>query len=312
MKHPVGIQKMINIMPSKRMGLYYLEYCRIAQVDEKITYSQAQKGVTQFFSLPVANTNVILMGSGTSITQAAMRLMSEHGVMLASVGGGGTPLFLASQSEYRENKYFFAYLEKWQDPRQRLQMARCFQQYRMTFVQQQWQRLGINKQNDILNANHYFENALPKAHDVQTLMGYEGNYAKKLYAILVAELSLKDFTRQPRKKDEIDLFNSYLDNANYLAYGLAAVVLWVLGLPFQLAVSHGKTRRGALVFDIADIIKDGIIMPVTMMAANENLPRNKMRKRCIQELNKSKALDYLFEQLIKVLRDVRETKQTQP
>jgi CRISPR-associated protein Cas1 len=294
---------MINIMPSKRMGMYYLEYCRIAQVDEKITYSQAQKGDTQFFSIPVANTNVILMGSGTSITQAAMRLMAEHGVMLASVGGGGTPLFLASQSEYRENKYFFSYLDKWQDNKQRMQMARYFQQYRMEFVKMQWKRLGIKKENEILAVNLYFENSLPKAADVKSLMGYEGNYAKKLFAILASELDITHFKRKSGQKDETDLFNSYLDNANYLAYGLASVVLWVLGLPFQMAVSHGKTRRGALVFDIADIIKDGIIMPVAMMAANEDIPRNKMRKQCIKELHKSKALDYLFAKLIQVLEE---------
>ena len=293
---------MINIMPSKRMGIYYLEYCRIAQVDEKITYSQAKKGLTQYFSIPVANTNVILMGSGTSITQAAMRLMAEYGVMLAAVGGGGTPLYLASQSEYRENKYFFAYLKKWQDEKQRMQIARDFQRYRMQFVEKQWKRLGIKRDTDILNVNYSFENQLPKAHNAQQLMGYEGDYAKKLYAILVSELDIKHFKRDPGKKDEADTFNSYLDHANYLAYGLAAVVLWVLGLPFQLAVTHGATRRGAFVFDVADIIKDGIIMPVAMIAASEALPRHKMRKKCIRELHKSKALDYLFATLKQTLR----------
>ena len=292
---------MINIMPSKRMGMYYLEYCRIAQVDEKITYSQAQKGITQYFSIPVANTNVILMGSGTSITQAAMRLMAEHGVMLAAVGGGATPLYLASQSEYRENQYFFAYLKRWQNSEHRMQMARYFQQYRMQFVKQQWQRLGIDKNNEILNANQHFENHLPKAKDAQALRGYEGDYAKQLYRFLASELDIKHFRRQPGKQDETDQFNSYLDHANYLAYGLAAVALWVLGLPFQLAVNHGATRRGALVFDIADIIKDGIIMPIAMTAAQENLSRTKMRKRCIQELHRSGALDYLFAKLKQLL-----------
>jgi len=118
-----------------------------------------------------------------------------------------------------------------------------------------------------------------------------------------SELNITNFTRKAGKKDASDLFNSYLDNANYLAYGLASVVLWVLGLPFQMAVSHGKTRRGALVFDVADIIKDGIIMPVAMMAANEDMPRNKMRKQCIKELHKSKALDYLFAKLIQIVEE---------
>jgi len=294
---------MINIMPSKRMGMYYLEYCRIAQVDEKITYSQAQKGITQYFSIPIANTNIILMGSGTSITQAAMRLMAEHGVMLAVVGGGATPLYLASQSEYRENKYFFAYLEKWQDTQQRMQMARYLQCYRMQFVKTQWQRLGINQHNEVLSANYEFENQLPKAVNPQSLMGYEGNYAKKLYRCLATELEVNNFSRQSGKKDENDRFNSYLDHGNYLAYGLAAVVLWVLGLPFQLAINHGATRRGALVFDIADIIKDGIIMPIAMMSASENISRSQMRKKCIQELHRSHALDYLFKQLKQLLNE---------
>ena len=294
---------MMNIMPSKRMGMYYLEYCRIAQVDEKITYSQAKKGIKQYFSLPIANTNIILMGSGTSITQAAMRLMSEHGVMLAVVGGGATPLYLASQSEYRENQYFFAYLEKWQNPAQRMQMARYFQQYRMQFVKSQWQRLGLNKDEEILNANYRFTNKLTQAKEVQSLRGSEGNYAKTLYRLLATELKIETFTRQPGKKDESDLFNSYLDHANYLAYGLAAVALWVLGLPFQLAVNHGATRRGALVFDVADIIKDGIIMPVAMTAAKEGATRSQMRKTCIRELNRSKALDYLFAHLKQLLNE---------
>jgi hypothetical protein len=42
------------------------------------------------------------------------------------------------------------------------------------------------------------------------------------------------------------------------AYGLAATTLWVLGIPHGFALMHGKTRRGALVFDIADLIKDSL------------------------------------------------------
>lgn len=41
--------------------------------------------------------------------------------------------------------------------------------------------------------------------------------------------------------------NRLLDHGNYLAYGLAATTLWVLGIPHGFAVMHGKTRRGALV-----------------------------------------------------------------
>jgi CRISPR-associated protein Cas1 len=41
----------------------------------------------------------------------------------------------------------------------------------------------------------------------------------------------------------------------------------VLGLPHGLAVLHGKTRRGGLVFDIADLVKDALILPQAFMSA---------------------------------------------
>jgi CRISPR-associated protein Cas1 len=52
-----------------------------------------------------------------------------------------------------------------------------------------------------------------------------------------------------------------LNHGNYLAYGLAATTLWVLGISHSFAVMHGKTRRGALVFDVADLIKDAVVLP---------------------------------------------------
>jgi CRISPR-associated endonuclease Cas1 subtype I-F len=61
--------------------------------------------------------------------------------------------------------------------------------------------------------------------------------------------------------------NRLLDQGNYLAYGLAAVAAWVTGIPHGLAVLHGKTRRGGLVFDLADLIKDALILPQAFIAA---------------------------------------------
>jgi len=41
----------------------------------------------------------------------------------------------------------------------------------------------------------------------------------------------------------------------------------VLGLPHGLAALHGKTRRGGLIFDIADMIKDATILPQACLKA---------------------------------------------
>jgi hypothetical protein len=57
------------------------------------------------------------------------------------------------------------------------------------------------------------------------------------------------------------------DHGNYLAYGLGATATWVLGLPHGLAVLHGKTRRGGLVFDVADLVKDALVLPQAFLSA---------------------------------------------
>jgi CRISPR-associated protein Cas1 len=62
-----------------------------------------------------------------------------------------------------------------------------------------------------------------------------------------------------------------LNHGNYLAYGLAATTLWVLGISHSFAVMHGKTRRGALVFDVADLIKDAVVLPWAFICAKEGM-----------------------------------------
>jgi len=115
-----------TILHSKRANIYYLEYCRVMQKDGRVLYlteglSNKQKE-NQYFNIPIANTTVILLGNGTSITQAAMRMLSQAGVLVGFSGGGGTPLYMANnvehaiewmtpQSEYRPTEYLQGWMQ---------------------------------------------------------------------------------------------------------------------------------------------------------------------------------------------------------
>jgi CRISPR-associated protein Cas1 len=76
--------------------------------------------------------------------------------------------------------------------------------------------------------------------------------------------------------------------------------LWVLGIPHGFAVMHGKTRRGALVFDIADLIKDTLILPWAFICAKEGATEQEFRQQCLQNFTQHKALDFMFEQVKEV------------
>ena len=68
-----------------------------------------------------------------------------------------------------------------------------------------------------------------------------------------------------------------------------------LGIPHGFAVMHGKTRRGALVFDIADIVKDAIVLPLAFICAKENASEQEFRQECLNYFTTYKALDVMFD-----------------
>ena len=84
------------ILHSKRANIYYLEHCRVMQKDGRVLYlSEPKPGQKDnlYFNIPIANTTCLILGSGTSLTQAAMRLLASAGVLVGFCGGGATPLF---------------------------------------------------------------------------------------------------------------------------------------------------------------------------------------------------------------------------
>lgn len=137
---------------------------------------------------------------------------------------------------------------------------------------------------------------MEEAPDHTTLMLQEAQLTKSLYKLVSQTVGYGSFTRAKRGGGA-DLANRFLDQGNYLAYGLAAVAAWVTGIPHGLAVMHGKTRRGGLVFDIADLIKDALVMPQAFVAAIEGEDQQMFRQRCINTFQQADALDVMINTL---------------
>ena len=263
------------ILHSKRANIFYLEKCRVMQKDGRVLYLTEAKDQNYYWNIPIANTTVILLGTGTSITQAAMRMLASAGVLVGFCGGGGTPLFSGSeiewlnpQNEYRPTEYVQGWVNFWFDDSKRLAVAKTFQHARLEFIQKTW-----NKDRDLKAENFFIDDALiasalsnysrgiDSAEKSGDLMQREALMTKQLYRYAAKLTQQTDFTRDHQSTD---IANGFLNHGNYLAYGLAATTLWVLGIPHGFAVMHGKTRRGALVFDVADLIKDAIVLPWAM------------------------------------------------
>jgi CRISPR-associated protein Cas1 len=295
------------ILHSKRANLYYLEHCRVLQKDGRVLYLTEAKNANHYWNIPIANTTVILLGTGTSITQAAMRMLCSAGVLVGFCGGGGTPLFaggeiewLTAQNEYRPTEYMQGWMSFWFDDEKRLIVAKAFQRARIKFIVQIWTKdrdlraAGFLIDDvDIAQALNGFEQKLNSIVKVGDLLLAEAVMTKQLYKVAATRCKL-NFERNP---EQGDLANDFLNHGNYLAYGLAATTLWVLGISHSFAVMHGKTRRGALVFDVADLIKDALVLPYAFVCAKEGIKEQEFRQQILQKFTEHKYLDFMFEQV---------------
>lgn len=310
----IGSSDLKTILHSKRSNIYYLQYCRVLVNGGRVEYVTDEGKRSLYWNIPIANTTVVMLGTGTSVTQAAMREFARAGVLVGFCGGGGTPLYaanevevdvswLSSQSEYRPTEYLQHWVSFWFDEELRLEAAIAFQRVRINQIRQTWggakmQRddkftIDIPRLNGVLER---FEQGLTGCSNSTDLLALEAVMTKELYKLAAESVNYGDFTRAKRGGG-IDRANRFLDHGNYLAYGLAAVACWVIGLPHGLAVLHGKTRRGGLVFDVADLIKDALILPQAFIAAMAGEEEQEFRQRCLISLQNADALDTMINAL---------------
>ena len=296
------------ILHSRRANIYYLEKCRVMQKDGRVLYLTEAKNESQYWNIPIANTTCLLLGTGTSITQAAMRMLAQAGVLVGFCGGGGTPLLMATeiewlspQSEYRPTEYAQGWMNFWFDEQKRLAAAKQFQMARIHFMQMVWSKdrdlidAGFNSSDrEIATMLNNTCTKIEQAQRIVKLFQIEADLTKRLYKIAAGRTRHGDFVRA---RESVDSANTFLNHGNYLAYGLAATTLWVVGIPHGFAVMHGKTRRGALVFDVADLIKDTLVLPWAFICAREGATEQEFRQQCLQAFTDHKALDFMFNQV---------------
>lgn len=310
-----------TILHSKRANLYYLEHCRVLVNGGRVEYVTDQGKNSLYWNIPIANTTSLMLGTGTSITQAAIRELARAGVMIGFCGGGGTPLYSANevdvevawfapQSEYRPTEYLQHWVRFWFDDSLRLEAAKAFQRARLERISRHWRD---NRQladsgfciphEPLMLALEGSRQLLDEVVDNTALLTEEARLTKTLFKLAVNAVDYGDFVRA-KNGAGTDPANRFLDHGNYLAYGLGATATWVLGLPHGLAVLHGKTRRGGLVFDAADLIKDAVILPQAFISAMRGDDEQTFRHACIENFSRTESLDFMIDTLKAVALDM--------
>lgn len=301
-------------MVSQRDVFYYYERSTISVEDGRIVATTTTDSGTSSYNIPAMNLALVLLGPGCSVTSAAMELLAAANVVVGFSGGQGTPLnsavepivFSTTTSEYRPTEYMQQWAKMWFQDDIRLQKAKDLMLMRLKAVEKFWPVVSGNKLTyamltgpNPMSVEEYCRRLFSGEKSVSSLLGAEGAHVKRQYSLMCRTLPIhKTWTRDTNATDG---FNTKLTQGNYIAYGLAAVALNVLGISYAFPLMHGKTRRGALVFDIADIVKDSIVTP--MAALHADASNDDFRKMLKQFLFDNKILGYLIN-VLKVLAEV--------
>lgn len=280
MQHKGGPRLLIT----DRESALYLERARIHVEGDRVVYHISDDEHRREYNIPHVNLAVLFIGQGTSITQSAMRLLGEEGVHLAVTGSGGTPLHMGGLTTYSATRHFREILPIYLSPAKSLLAAKTVMRDRTLRMRklggagaQRW--LRVRDTGRLNQACIRFEKDLEACTDNTQLLGFEGHFSKACYAEFAAFSGLSkahQFRREagagdtdPAGVDPVRLVNRLIDHGNYLCYGMAGAALWVLGIPPHMSVFHGKTRAGGLVFDLADSVKDALVLPIAFSLARE-------------------------------------------
>jgi len=297
------------ILHSKRAHVYYLERCRVLVRGGTVQYMAEQGRRELYRNIPIANTTFLLLGNGTSVTQAAMKMMASAGVAVGFCGGGGTPLHAAAdllwvtpRDIYQSTNHLHGWIEMWRDDKARLEAAKTLQRKRLQVIEEWWSSEHLGRQGfdpgSLDNVLGDFEDGILHATTTSQLLGCEGLLTRALYSHAAKAVGYGEFSRD---REGVDTANLLLNHGDYLAYGCGGVVVWVLGLHPSLAVMPDKTRRGGLVFDFADIVKDGVILPQAFLSSTAEHTQKDFRTACVDALMKKDALQTMFDAAVALI-----------
>lgn len=293
-----------KLLITHRESAVLLERARVRVDGGRIVYDLAEGGTVRTFNVPYANLAVLFLGQGCSVTTDACRKLGEEGVFLAMTGTGGTPITFGTLINYRPTNHFRRAMTAWLSEDESLSVAKRMAHLRAdNMISVGMRRMDSSHPAvaDMRSVCERFKEMTDEARTGNELLGFEGDYAKSCYRVFAQNaFGRSGFVRETRKRSSDspeDAANGMLDHGNYIIYGLAGAALWALGVPPHLSVLHGRTRAGGLVFDLADVFKDSLVLPLAF--ENAVIPKEGREKRfraaLLEDADRHKVLERCFE-----------------
>lgn len=239
----------------------YLEHAVIEQEDHSIAAFTPDGRIT----LPAANLSSVVLGPGTRITHAAIKVLADCGAVITWAGTDGLLFYACGQAKTRLSQGIEVQARYWADPALHLQVVRRMYQIR-------------------------FQETLPATLTLQQIRGKEGVRVRDTYQQLAKTYGVVWNGRQYDRSswDSADPVNQALSAANAALYAIVLAALHSLGYSPSLGFVH-TGKQLSFVYDVADLVKTETSIPAAFEAAVagaaqvESRARRILRDRCCHD-----------------------------
>lgn len=233
----------LRTIPKFRDGLsfLYLEHCRVDRCHKSVSFHDAD-GETP---IPAASVALLMLGPGTTITHAAVQALADNNALVVWCGEENVRFYACGIGGTRSSRALLEQVRLVSDDE--LHMAVVHRMYRMRFAE-----------------------TLPPDITLQQLRGKEGMRVRAAYRE-ASETTGVPWTGRSYDRGNwgsADPVNRALSAANACLYGLCHAAILSVGLSPALGFIH-TGRQLSFVYDVADLYKTEITIPVAFAAAKE-------------------------------------------
>lgn len=260
---------------SDSISYLYVEHCIIEQKAKAVEKIDKDGRIM----IPAASLTVLMIGPGTSITHAAVKSLAENGCGMVWVGEDATRFYAHGNGETRRAYHLLRQARLVSDPL--LRLAVCKRMYRKRF-----------------------DGELDSDLTIEQLRGKEGARIRTTYtqASIIHGVSWHGRNYNRSDWDDSDPINRAISTANALLYGVCHAAIVSGGYSPALGFIHTGKQR-SFVFDIADLYKVDITIPVAFRVVGESTGNlyARVRKACREAFKEYRLLKRVLPDIADVL-----------
>lgn len=293
---PSHIGTAVMPMRAETISLQYPDIAALPRAEDQITFlhlfavkvSQDDTGVLALDEdkdgrprktyLPIATIAAILLGPGSSISQAALSTITRHGTVIIWTGQDASRTHGWAYSLTSSARWAEAQATLWANPDTRINVA--VEMYKMRF-------------GDLP----------PGKPTLARLRGLEGQRMKQTYRMHASKNKVA-FKRsyQATDYDDSDPVNQALSSANAALYGVSLAGIVALGCHPGLGFIHSGNIN-AFVHDIADLHKAEISIPAAFRSVKTHNPGSEARRLVRESMVRANTLGKVVSEIQSLLKD---------